>query len=186
MPRPCVDVSRKSLGNRPFAYDIRRLAMNLPTQMTTVFERLLNDGQITAALEHIRAHLDSDSGEAVFLAAHLSISGETSEVFEERSIRQLRAAAAKSYAPAILQLGMRYLFGDSVEIDVARAATCFKSAAEAGYPPAMYEYGLALLHGKGVKQARTEARAWISRAGEGGDETAQEFVLTYGFMHAGD
>ncbi|WP_447936056.1 hypothetical protein [Stenotrophomonas lactitubi] len=108
------------MSNRPFAYDIRRLAMNLPTQMTTVFERLLNDGQITAALEHIRAHLDSDSAEAVFLAAHLSISGETSEVFEERSIRQLRAAAAKSYAPAILQLGMRYLFGDSVEIDVAR------------------------------------------------------------------
>lgn len=153
MPRPCVDVSRKSLGNRPFAYDTRRLALKLPTQMTTVFERLLNDGQITAALEHIRAHLDSDSGEAVFLAAHLSISGETSEVFEERSIRQLRAAAAKSYAPAILQLGMRYLFGDSVEIDVARAATCFKSAAEAG---------------------------------EGGDETAQEFVLAHGLMHADD
>lgn len=186
MPRPCVDVSRKSLGNRPFAYDIRRLAMNLPTQMTTVFERLLNEGKITAALENVRAHLDSDSGEADFLAAHLSISGETSEVFEEHSIRQLRAAAAKSYAPAILQLGMRYLFGDSVEIDVARAATCFKSAAEASYPPAMYEYGLALLHGKGVKQARTEARAWIRRAAEGGDETAQEFLLTYGLMHAGD
>lgn len=169
-----------------FPYGIRRPTTNLPTQLTTAFERLLNDGQIPAALEHIRAHLGSDSGEAVFLAAHLSISGETSEVFEERSIRQLRAAAAKSYAPAILQLGMRYLFGDSVEIDVARAATCFKSAAEAGYPPAMYEYGLALLHGKGVKQARTEARAWIRRAAEGGDETAQEFLLTYGLMHAGD
>lgn len=153
---------------------------NFPTELTREFREICETQGFREAYDFVRSHPAAGTAEGIYLTGSFGPKGEPREAREDRLLKSAQTAAEMGYIPAIFDLGMRYLFGDWVEIDETRAAECFKIGTDAGDPASMYEYGLALKHGKGVDQNRKEARYWIDKAAELGDETAQEYVAVHG------
>ncbi len=151
---------------------------DMPTQLTTDFDALLDHGDIAEARRLLAPHLARGCAEALFLSASVP-EGEDDAHAEADSLATLKQAAEKGYIPAIHALGLRLLTGDGVEQDVTRAAACFERASEAGYPSARYEFGLALFHGKGVASDVPRAVSLIRASAQGGNEYAREFLLAH-------
>ncbi|MNV16549.1 Sel1 repeat protein [compost metagenome] len=151
---------------------------DMPTQLTTDFDAVLDRGDIPEALRLLAPHLARGCAEALFLSSSIP-GGEDDARAETDSFATLNQAAEKGYIPAIYAVGLCLLTGDRVEQDVSRAAAYFERASEAGYPPAMYEFGLALFHGKGVARDVPRAVYLIRASAQGGNECAREFLLAY-------
>jgi TPR repeat protein len=151
---------------------------DMPTQLTTDFDAVLDRGDIAEALRLLAPHLARGCAEALFLSSSIP-AGEDDADAEADSFATIKQAAERGYIPATYALGVRLLLGDAVEQDVTRAAACFERASEAGYPPAMYEFGLALFHGKGVTRDVPRAVYLIRASAQGGNEYAREFLLAY-------
>ncbi|HEL5400285.1 TPA: sel1 repeat family protein [Stenotrophomonas maltophilia] len=151
---------------------------DMPTQLTTDFDAVLDRGDIAEARRLLAPQLARGWAEALFLSSSIP-AGESDAEAEAHSVATLRQAAEKGYIPAIYALGLRLLTGDGVEQDVARAAVYFERASQAGYPSAMYEFGLALFHGKGVARDVPRAVYLIRASAQGGNEYAGEFLLAY-------
>lgn len=149
---------------------------SLPSSLTTEYDRLIDEGDWSAAKILLAPLVEIRDPEAIFLWSMLSPANEADDEFEIRHVAQIRDAAAMGYIPAIYTLGFCHRFGDGVARDVALAASLFQVGAEAGYPAAQYEYGLALLHGIGARQDLSEAARLIRAAADGGDEVAQDFL----------
>ena len=151
---------------------------NMPTQLTTDFDAVLDRGGIAQARRLLAPQLARGCAEALFRSSSMPV-GEDDAHAEADSFATLKQAAEKGYIPAIHAIGLCLLTGDRVEQDVMRAAAHFERASEAGYPSAMYEFGLALFHGKGVASDVPRAVYLIRAAAQGGNEYAREFLLAY-------
>ncbi|HGM7285765.1 tetratricopeptide repeat protein [Stenotrophomonas maltophilia] len=151
---------------------------NMPTQLTTDFDTVLDRGDIAAARRLLAPPLARGCAEALFLSYSIP-AGKDDAHAEADSLATLKRAAEKGYIPAIYAMGLCLLMGDGVEQDVTRAAAHFERASEAGYPSAMYEFGLALFHGKGVARDVPRAVYLIRASAQGGNEYAREFLLAY-------
>lgn len=151
---------------------------DMPTQLTTDFDAVLDRGDIAEARRLLAPPLALGCAEALFLSSSM-LAGEDDAHAEAGSFATLNQAAEKGYIPAIYAVGMCLLTGDRVKQDVSRAAAHFERASDAGYPPAMYEFGLALLHGKGVAGDVPRAVCLIRASAKGGDEHAKEFLLAH-------
>lgn len=150
--------------------------VSLPSSLTVEYDRLIDEGNWSAASILLAPLVKARDPEAIFLCSMLSSAEESDDEFEIRHVIQIRDAASMGYIPAIYTLGLYHLFGDGLPCDKVRAADYFLIASDAGYPAAQYEYGLALLHGIGAPQDRVKAMRLIHLAAEGGDETAQDFL----------
>ncbi|WP_414492235.1 tetratricopeptide repeat protein [Stenotrophomonas maltophilia] len=151
---------------------------NMPTQITTDFDTLLDRGGITEARRLLGPHFARGCAEALFLSSSMPV-GEDDAHAEVDSFANLKRAAEKGYIPAIYAVGLCLLMGDGVEQDLTRAAAHFERASEAGYASAMYEFGLALFHGNGVARDVPRAVSLIRASAQAGDEYAREFLQAH-------
>ncbi|CAM4231732.1 tetratricopeptide repeat protein [Stenotrophomonas indicatrix] len=151
---------------------------DMPTQLTTDFDAVLDRGDIAGARRLLAPPLALGCAEALFLSSSM-LAGEDDAHAEADSFANLNQAAEKGYIPAIYAVGLCLLTGDRVEQDVSQAAAYFERASDAGYPPAMYEFGLALFHGNGVAKDVPRAVSLIRASAQAGDEYAREFLLAH-------
>lgn len=110
--------------------------------------------------------IDRKNPAALFLYAHLSISGtETEEEYDARRLGILRSLNDLGYAPGIYEFGICYEIGDLVERDHLFASALYKRAAELGYPKAKLSYGLDLYYGSnGIKKDEALGLEFIKQA----------------------
>jgi TPR repeat protein len=110
---------------------------NMPTQLTTDFDAVLDRGDIAEARRLLARSLHAAVPKRCSSLLRCLWGGHAHA--EADSFATLKQAAEKGYIPAIHAVGLCLLTGDRVEQDVMRAAAHFERASEAGYPSAMYD-----------------------------------------------
>ncbi len=116
---------------------------------------------------------------ALYISALFSVTGESSEQFEIRHIRDLTEAAESGFVLAIFCLGVYYDTGNHVTLDIAKALNCWKQAAELGYAHAQWLYGIMLYEGTdGAIQDQDLGLTFLQASKEQGHEYAIEFFDT--------
>jgi len=91
----------------------------------------------------------------------------------QAAVEHYRKAAEQGYAPAQVNLGLRYQDGRGVSQDYREALVWYRKAAEQGYAPAQVNLGKMYENGQGVSKDETQAVAWYRKAAEQGYAIAQ-------------
>jgi len=84
------------------------------------------------------------------------------------AFQQLRSAAERGYAGAMLDLGLLYHNGLGVPKSDTEAAAWLRKAADAGQVNAMYSLGYLYESGQGVPKSDEDAATWYRRAADAG------------------
>lgn len=84
----------------------------------------------------------------------------------EKSVQNLKHAAAQNYTLAVADLGVSYTYGlgDIIKVNLEKAARCAFKAAKQGNATAQRNLGLKYYHGDGIKQNYAKAIEWFTRA----------------------
>lgn len=117
-------------------------------------EEALNCGKSREAFNLLQPLINEKNPEALFLYAHLSISGtETEKEFDERRINILRNLCESGYSPSCHELAICYDIGDIVEKNPEYASILYKKSSEFGYSKSKLSHGLNLYYGSnGIKR----------------------------------
>lgn len=91
----------------------------------------------------------------------------------EQSVIFLRRATVQGYAPAYVDLGIRYFRGEGVEKNAETAVKYFKKACDEVIAYGCHMLGFAYDTGKGVQQDYKQAVKWYRKAAEQGYDNAQ-------------
>lgn len=84
--------------------------------------------------------------------------------YPHRALEFYRAAAARHFPAAWLELGFAYEGSDLLRRNLEKSAACFQQAAHLGNPLAYYHLALCYINGKGVTQSDLLALEYLKKA----------------------
>lgn len=99
--------------------------------------------------------------------------------YSQEALAVCGTAMEKGNTKTMMYLGN--LLYESGEESFPDAFGLFKMAADAGNPDGMFMTGALYYLGHGVKMDKKESKAWITKAADGGNETAKAALTQFDF-----